>query len=138
MGWNACKIVESTSVSNERMPYTTLLWRSEQSWNTSVFIRQQYLINWNSSMRTCELLLPGWSSQRRENWPSIWVRLCGGTGMRVSPERRSRSEEHTSELQSQSNLVCRLLLENKNTLISYGVLPFGHVISFLQSLWSYI
>src|SRR2546430_13574798 len=30
-------------------------------------------------------------------------------------ERRpGRSEEHTSELQSQSNLVCRLLLEKKN------------------------
>src|SRR2546430_7770421 len=29
-----------------------------------------------------------------------------------------RSEEHTSELQSQSNLVCRLLLEKKNILIS--------------------
>src|SRR5688572_32440276 len=28
---------------------------------------------------------------------------------------RDRSEEHTSELQSQSNLVCRLLLEKKNT-----------------------
>src|SRR2546430_6900283 len=28
-------------------------------------------------------------------------------------ERRRRSEEHTSELQSQSNLVCRLLLEKK-------------------------
>src|SRR2546430_11418809 len=28
-----------------------------------------------------------------------------------------RSEEHTSELQSQSNLVCRLLLEKKNTSI---------------------
>src|SRR2546430_3523482 len=27
---------------------------------------------------------------------------------------RVRSEEHTSELQSQSNLVCRLLLEKKN------------------------
>src|SRR2546430_13357472 len=27
-----------------------------------------------------------------------------------------RSEEHTSELQSQSNLVCRLLLEKKNDL----------------------
>src|SRR5256886_5103557 len=27
---------------------------------------------------------------------------------------RWRSEEHTSELQSQSNLVCRLLLEKKN------------------------
>src|SRR2546430_3449197 len=33
---------------------------------------------------------------------------------------RARSEEHTSELQSQSNLVCRLLLEKKkkNVLIA--------------------
>src|SRR2546430_9615229 len=29
---------------------------------------------------------------------------------------RGRSEEHTSELQSQSNLVCRLLLEKKKLL----------------------
>src|SRR2546430_11703678 len=28
----------------------------------------------------------------------------------------ARSEEHTSELQSQSNLVCRLLLEKKNKI----------------------
>src|SRR2546430_8284481 len=31
------------------------------------------------------------------------------------PWRTARSEEHTSELQSQSNLVCRLLLEKKKT-----------------------
>src|SRR5438270_3015462 len=31
----------------------------------------------------------------------------------VSIEEAARSEEHTSELQSQSNLVCRLLLEKK-------------------------
>src|SRR2546430_13245611 len=32
----------------------------------------------------------------------------------------TRSEEHTSELQSQSNLVCRLLLEKNNTkLLGY-------------------
>src|SRR2546427_5504337 len=30
--------------------------------------------------------------------------------------RASRSEEHTSELQSQSNLVCRLLLEKKKNI----------------------
>src|SRR2546430_13578687 len=30
-----------------------------------------------------------------------------------SSQMRMRSEEHTSELQSQSNLVCRLLLEKK-------------------------
>src|SRR2546427_6043985 len=34
-----------------------------------------------------------------------------GTGART--RRGWRSEEHTSELQSQSNLVCRLLLEKK-------------------------
>src|SRR2546430_9274680 len=31
----------------------------------------------------------------------------------ASPASRWRSEEHTSELQSQSNIVCRLLLEKK-------------------------
>src|SRR2546427_4980748 len=30
-----------------------------------------------------------------------------------------RSEEHTSELQSQSNLVCRLLLEKKKERLNY-------------------
>src|SRR2546430_13331543 len=33
-----------------------------------------------------------------------------------------RSEEHTSELQSQSNLVCRLLLEKKKTTCIYSSL----------------
>src|SRR5690625_6841463 len=32
------------------------------------------------------------------------------------PEKKKRSEEHTSELQSRGHLVCRLLLENKNTI----------------------
>src|SRR2546427_9272832 len=34
----------------------------------------------------------------------------------TSQFQQSRSEEHTSELQSQSNLVCRLLLEKKKTI----------------------
>src|SRR5260370_5098436 len=33
----------------------------------------------------------------------------------VYPTSRTRSEEHTSELQSHLNLVCRLLLEKKKT-----------------------
>src|SRR2546430_10487276 len=36
--------------------------------------------------------------------------------MMVAPSLRVRSEEHTSELQSQSNLVCRLLLEKKKNV----------------------
>src|SRR5688572_31758857 len=35
--------------------------------------------------------------------------------------RHLRSEEHTSELQSQSNLVCRLLLEKKKRYASRGI-----------------
>src|SRR2546427_5939470 len=51
--------------------------------------------------------------------------LHGGPGLeqprarlpRPARARPSRSEEHTSELQSQSNLVCRLLLEKKKKKI---------------------
>src|SRR5437588_6958956 len=41
-----------------------------------------------------------------------------GDDLRAELESRwaSRSEEHTSELQSHSDLVCRLLLEKKNTM----------------------
>src|SRR5256885_7066146 len=38
-------------------------------------------------------------------------------GMVNSPIQAIRSEEHTSELQSPCNLVCRLLLEKKNILL---------------------
>src|SRR5688572_32513765 len=37
----------------------------------------------------------------------------GGDRLRRFAKGEQRSEEHTSELQSQSNLVCRLLLEKK-------------------------
>src|SRR5205823_11054316 len=41
---------------------------------------------------------------------------CGSEGPPCGrPEREARSEEHTSELQSLAYLVCRLLLEKKNT-----------------------
>src|SRR2546430_7594331 len=39
--------------------------------------------------------------------------LDRGPGLTRAGLRHDRSEEHTSELQSQSNLVCRLLLEKK-------------------------
>src|SRR5688572_32522721 len=42
------------------------------------------------------------------------ARGLGAEEARSQGARRVRSEEHTSELQSQSNIVCRLLLEKKN------------------------
>src|SRR2546430_8741383 len=55
--------------------------------------------------------------------PSAFVTsmyLTSSPSVDVSPHTSSplRSEEHTSELQSQSNLVCRLLLEKKNNYTS--------------------
>src|SRR3989475_13241849 len=52
------------------------------------------------------------------------VRYSLKTGMKaadIEPSAKSsrRSEEHTSELQSQSNLVCRLLLEKKKANRAY-------------------
>src|SRR5690606_42119660 len=50
--------------------------------------------------------------------PDCWSRSPTACGYRAGPNRAAvsgcRSEEHTSELQSRENLVCRLLLEKKN------------------------
>src|SRR5688572_32467506 len=66
-------------------PYTTLF-RSRSSWRRTLALEQS----------------------RAKSTPRI------PNGSASSPTNtKSRSEEHTSELQSQSNLVCRLLLEKK-------------------------
>src|SRR5256885_7520721 len=68
-------------------PYTTLF-RSLNYWSVNVFVYQQ---------------------QR-----GIDDRLTRGGPAAVAPAQwQARSEEHTSELQSPCNLVCRLLLEKK-------------------------
>src|SRR2546430_6872634 len=57
-----------------------------------------------------------WSSDVCSSDLPIYVATGVTTMARVASELSSgegRSEEHTSELQSQSNLVCRLLLEKK-------------------------
>src|SRR5690606_40986365 len=43
------------------------------------------------------------------------VRIVIDRHLRLNASLHLRSEEHTSELQSRENLVCRLLLEKKNT-----------------------
>src|SRR2546430_10532453 len=56
---------------------------------------------------------PSWISTRRRR--KFWGagRSRGSILQHCSTPFTRRSEEHTSELQSQSNLVCRLLLEKK-------------------------
>src|SRR2546430_11092379 len=54
------------------------------------------------------------------------------------PEVRSfeRSEEHTSELQSQSNLVCRLLLEKKKKSLLTSVISYIYTLHGLVTMTS--
>src|SRR5260370_23218483 len=61
---------------------------------------------------------PGDGSESRESWTPSRPRSVAPRWLSVHCSRRTancrlRSEEHTSELQSHLNLVCRLLLEKK-------------------------
>src|SRR5256885_16179522 len=48
-----------------------------------------------------------------------WCGCCRPSTSRRTRRAKRRSEEHTSELQSPCNLVCRLLLEKKNNPYVY-------------------
>src|SRR5438034_4846958 len=79
-------------------PYTTLF-RS--------FSRSRSLL-WPRLIALRNAVSHGNSAEGQPAWRSDWQRV-------VTPASRGcpRSEEHTSELQSHSDLVCRLLLEKK-------------------------
>src|SRR2546430_12410133 len=80
-------------------PYTTLF-RSEYGTNTA-------FSTFSLGMEACTKN-PGF---RRS---FLFASKASASNVRESCET-ARSEEHTSELQSQSNLVCRLLLEKKKS-----------------------
>src|SRR5256885_11631791 len=50
------------------------------------------------------------------------------TALRTPQRSSTRSEEHTSELQSPCNLVCRLLLEKKKKLHTVVTHPHRHLV----------
>src|SRR6201747_1359916 len=78
-----------------------------------------FMLNWVTGMSDFGSRYSGTSSLNGRSpitMPAAWVDAC-----RVRPSRRwARSEEHTSELQSHVNLVCRLLLEKISSLTLIG------------------
>src|SRR5256885_6655535 len=62
----------------------------------------------------------GRASEPLECWFSQSLSCAGGTWGSIGKILAERSEEHTSELQSPCNLVCRLLLEKKNTVFLFS------------------
>src|SRR2546430_9649805 len=90
-------------------PYTTLFRSHPQRVGQLVVLggvrhRQVFFTSWPpNSLRSAACTLALNDSRWREAIRSRSESVMTGAG--------TRSEEHTSELQSQSNLVCRLLLE---------------------------
>src|SRR5256885_11329229 len=87
-------------------PYTTLF-RSEEFSGTSADVAERGLRYTKDQL---EQLLEQTEEYVREN-PGRSVAYALAAGFILN----RRSEEHTSELQSPCNLVCRLLLEKKKT-----------------------
>src|SRR5436190_8095875 len=61
---------------------------------------------------------PGWQDrlERATKSPEAWKARRDEVRRQILVAAGLRSEEHTSELQSHSDLVCRLLLEKKKTI----------------------
>src|SRR5256885_8719266 len=70
-----------------------------------------YTLSLHAALPICHLRLPALSPPRPPSRPRQPVLIRASADCR--PSSGGRSEEHTSELQSPCNLVCRLLLEKK-------------------------
>src|SRR5260370_22775670 len=79
-------------------PYTTLFRSHCRCW----------LLFWTINLLIQAPTIP---SAAFSGTSSMWISLASRSSGTVPPLKRS--EEHTSELQSHLNLVCRLLLEKK-------------------------
>src|SRR2546427_1324538 len=79
-----------------------LFWATRDAWPWRRPLTAQPIVITDAYVEFTETL------GRRETLSDVLAR-AGITGR----DNAARSEEHTSELQSQSNLVCRLLLEKK-------------------------
>src|SRR5947207_4400662 len=86
-----------TTTRSTLLPYTTLF--------RSITLLRNQIGNPKSKIRNCGIISEGspFPFMARTNWRN---NLSANTTI-------TRSEEHTSELQSHSDLVCRLLLEKK-------------------------
>src|SRR5438270_4366150 len=78
---------------------------------------------------------PEYRRVRKEHLIEVGKRVRLKQNLSLLPRllREVRSEEHTSELQSQSNLVCRLLLEKKKNS-SFELRIISYVIVFFTTL----
>src|SRR5436309_10147659 len=83
------------------------------------------------------------SSRRRSSSATRRTRRRRSSGTRrpsasSGSATRTRSEEHTSELQSRENLVCRLLLEKQKHAVALATGVIRLLIGVANGLWGYL
>src|SRR2546421_5450677 len=110
----ACSIgsVTSNSTCSATSPgasVCTVAWGGTNSGNTSYLARASTSTPYRASIPASTHTTAGKRRDQRTIAASTSVPAAGRS---FHPQQR-RSEEHTSELQSRSDLVCRLLLEKK-------------------------
>src|SRR5689334_24176753 len=76
----------------------------------------------------------GWHSRRPGRYTDAFPLTPSDSDAGNQGSRRSRSEEHTSELQSQFHLVCRLLLEKKNIVSLVDISTAVHLLRLSPQL----
>src|SRR3712207_7800373 len=86
-------------------PYTTLFRSQERCTACANYLHAASDLGPRTGLRS-----PRYRVYRRNDLGS-----CDVKGELLRPKKQTRSEEHTSELQSRQYLVCRLLLEKKKT-----------------------
>src|SRR6266571_5730085 len=101
---SACRASSSRRGSSPYIPATSLPWSPIHSWP---LVSNGHAAGSATSLGRAGLRLPS----RHTTFTS--GRLPFAAKLYVMREHAGRSEEHTSELQSHVNLVCRLLLEKK-------------------------
>src|SRR5256885_1916848 len=86
--------------------------RNPRAWRSAYFLSINLNILAWGAFQAITFLLFGY-----DDWKTLLLLIClAGTAPVALASMSPRSEEHTSELQSPCNLVCRLLLEKKKRI----------------------
>src|SRR5207248_8934047 len=123
MGWSFPSCASPSMVVTERPSTCTA--KSEHDFTAAPSSRTVQAPHWLVSQPTCVPVRPSasrrkWTRSMRGSTSRVWATPFTLMEMELTAyplPGAARSEEHTSELQSPYDLVCRLLLEKKNATV---------------------
>src|SRR5256885_11150945 len=118
---------------NSASAFSTRMWRIPFFFFNDTATTEIYTLSLHDALPICDADGPAGRAGQRQLPDDLLADLQG------RQRRQQRSEEHTSELQSPCNLVCRLLLEKNKSIIYMSVIVICsgavfHISAFLVIL----